>query len=132
MEIDLEVRTAGVPINVKERDEVIATLEKIRDRLKHLKNEDELEKCFNYTDEIETFIAKLRKFKNKSYISVKKIQNSLNKIRTYNLLRKELSKKRLSESKALKKKFEILNVQIEEINNLENYLLDVINKLLAL
>jgi protein-L-isoaspartate(D-aspartate) O-methyltransferase len=131
-DIDLKASVVGVSINVRERDEAVAILEKIRTRLKLLKNEDELEKCFIYTDEIEAFVAKLIKFKRELYISVKKIQNSLNQIRTYNLIRKELSKKSLNESKALKKKIKILNVQIEEINNLENYLLDEIKKLLAL
>ena len=44
------------------------------------------------------------------------MQNLVNQIRSYNIVRKELEKKELSDSKILDKKIEIINKQIDQIN----------------
>ncbi|MFX1257683.1 MAG: hypothetical protein ACFFAN_07490, partial [Promethearchaeota archaeon] len=58
-----------------------------------------------------------------------KIQNILNQIRTYNIVRKDLQKKESSESSVIDKKVEIINKQIENINDLKDLLKDEIERL---
>ncbi len=104
-------------IDKEQQKLVITYLKSIELSIKNLKKEDNIDKCFNYVEDVEVKLEELKKFKKLFQIKIKRMQNILNQIRSYNIIRKELEKKKLSDEKILNKKVEILNKQIEQINN---------------
>ena len=82
----------------------------------NLKKEENIDKCFTYLESIETKLDDLKKYKKLYQIKIKRMQNILNQIRSYNIIRKELEKKKISDSEIIDKKIEIINDQIEKIN----------------
>ncbi|MFW9972640.1 MAG: hypothetical protein ACFFDF_20815, partial [Candidatus Odinarchaeota archaeon] len=57
-----------------------------------------------------------KKYKKLYQFKIKRMQNILNQIRSYAIVRKDLDKKVLSESEIIDKKIEIINKQIDQIN----------------
>lgn len=104
-------------IDKEQQKLVITYLKSMELTIKNLKKEYNIDKCFNYVEEVEIKLEDLKKFKKLFQIKIKRMQNILNQIRVYNILRKELEKKKLSDNKILDKKVEIINKQIEQINN---------------
>ena len=81
-----------------------------------LKEEENIEECFRIVDKIEQIFGDLKSSKKTFEIKIKKMQQILNQIRSYNIIRKELEKKDLSNSARVEQKLVIINKQIEEIN----------------
>lgn len=104
-------------IDKEQQKLVITYLKSMELTIKNLKKEYNIDKCFNYVEDVEIKLEDLKKFKKLFQIKIKRMQNILNQIRVYNILRKELEKKKLSDNKILDKKVEIINKQIEQINN---------------
>ncbi|TKJ22075.1 MAG: hypothetical protein CEE43_07615 [Promethearchaeota archaeon Loki_b32] len=104
-------------IDKEQQKLVITYLKSIELTIKNLKKEYNIDKCFNYVEDVEIKLEDLKKFKKLFQIKIKRMQNILNQIRAYNIIRKELEKKKLSDDKILNKKVEIINKQIEQINN---------------
>ena len=113
-------------VDLKQRDTVLSYLNNIEEIIKKLKKEEKIETCFSCLDDIEIQIDKLKKFKKIFGLKIKKIQNFLNQIRSYMIVRKELG---LKEEDVLNKKIEIINRQIEEINELHELLSNEINRI---
>ncbi len=118
-------------INLKYRynKQIIARLEKIEKIIKYLKKEDNIDNCFSFVEDIETQIEKLKNFKKIFDLKIKKIQNFLNQIRTFNIIRKELEHKDSTGSEIINKKIEIINKQMELINNLHELLINEIKRI---
>lgn len=119
-------------IDKEQQKLVISYLISIELIIKKLKKEDNIEECFNYVESIETKLEDLKKFKKFFQIKIKKMQNILNQIRSYNIVRKELEKKDLSDSEIIDKKIEIINDQIEQINYFLEILKDDIHRVKTL
>lgn len=102
------------PIGVKERENVLSYLEDIVNNVLNLKKEENIDKCFNIVDRIENTFEKLKKYKRDFEIKIKRMQQILNQIRSYNIIRKELEN--LTDATVIKQKIKLLNNQIEEIN----------------
>jgi len=103
-------------IDKEQQNLVITYLKSIESIIKDLKKEENIDRCFNYIEGIETKLDDLKKFKKLYQIKIKRMQNILNQIRSYNIIRKELEKKKISDSEIIDKKFKIINEQIEKIN----------------
>ncbi|MFX1479933.1 MAG: hypothetical protein ACFFCI_17580 [Promethearchaeota archaeon] len=114
-------------IDQEERDLVESHLQSILLIVKSLKNEEDIETYFNQIDEIDNILDKLKSHKQDFEIKIKKIQNSMNQIRSCNIVRKELENK--DDKKAIDQKISILNQQISEINTLIEILQEEIERI---
>jgi len=103
-------------IDKKQQELVLAYLMSIELLIKKLKKEENVDNCFKYVESIETKLEDLKKYKKLFQIKIKRMQNIINQIRSYNIVRKELMNKDLSDSKIIDKKVEIINKQIDQIN----------------
>ncbi len=119
-------------IDKEQQKLVISYLISIELIIKKLKKEDNIDECFNYVESIETKLEDLKKYKKLFEIKIKRMQNILNQIRSYNIVRKELEKKDLSDSEIIDKKIEIIHDQIEQINYFLEILKDDIHRVKTL
>ena len=119
-------------IDIKQRDIVVSHLKTIETHIKKLKKEEDIDNCFQCVEDIETQIDGLRDYKRDFDLKIKKIQNFLNQIRTYNIIRKDLEKKEAHDTEAFDKKIEIINKQISDINDLHNLMIKEIDRLNSL
>jgi protein-L-isoaspartate(D-aspartate) O-methyltransferase len=94
-----------------------------------LKKEESIDECFSIVDKIEHIFEKLRTYKKTFGINIKKMQQTLNQIRSYIIIRKELEKKDLSDSSIIDRKIEILNKSIDYINILLRVLTKEISRI---
>jgi protein-L-isoaspartate(D-aspartate) O-methyltransferase len=131
-EIQLQSEPEVIPVDIKKRDKVISRLEEIEKNLKNLKKEGEIEECFSCVENIESSLEFLKNYKRTFEIKLKKMQNMLNQIRSYNIVRKDLEKREANDQSVIDKKIEIINRQIAEINNLHEILRDEIERIKSL
>ncbi|MFX1575384.1 MAG: hypothetical protein ACFFB0_21835 [Promethearchaeota archaeon] len=103
-------------IDDTQRNEILSNLNIIEQNIKNLKNEEDIQNWIEIIDDTENKINNLKKFKKIFSIKVKRMQNILNQIRSYNIVRKELEKSPLNDLVIIDKKIEIINKQIEQIN----------------
>ena len=104
------------PISMKERKNVLSHLEDIVNNVLNLKKEENIDKCFNIVERIDNTFEKLKKYKRDFEIKIKRMQQILNQIRSYNIIRKELENQNLTDATVIEQKIKLLNNQIEEIN----------------
>ena len=83
-------------------------------------------------DSIEIKLEDLKKYKKLFQIKIKRMQNILNHIRSYAIVRKELDKSEISDSEIIDKKIEIINKQLEQINILLEILKEDISQIKTL
>lgn len=107
----------------------LSYLEDIVNYILKLKKEENIDECFSIVDKIEQHFVKLRSYKKTFGINIKKMQQTLNQIRSYVIIRKELEKKDLSDSAMIDQKINILKKSIEEINILLSVLTKEINRI---
>lgn len=131
-DISSEARIKFEAIDKKQQELVLAYLMSIEMIIKNLKKEENIDKCFNYVESIETKLEDLKKYKKLYEIKIKKMQNILNQIRSYNIVRKELEKKDLSDSEIIDKKIEIINKQMEQITSFLEILKDDVRRVKSL
>lgn len=105
-------------INRNELDLVVSYFESVAEIVKSLKLEEDINKFFTKIDAIDNTFEKLRKYKRNFDLKIKKIQNRLNQIRSYSIVRKELENKDLSDPAILEQKISVINQQLLEINHL--------------
>lgn len=103
-------------IDKKQQELVLSYLMSIELILKNLKKEENPDKCFKFIESIEVKLEDLKKFKKLFQIKIKRMQNILNQIRSYAIVRKELNKSKLSDSEIIDKKVDIINKQIDQVN----------------
>ncbi|MFX0023035.1 MAG: hypothetical protein ACFE9S_11980 [Candidatus Hermodarchaeota archaeon] len=115
-EVDQESGIKIESIDKQQQELVLKYLTSIELILKNLKNEENIEKYFNYIDSIEIKLEDLKKYKKLFQIKIKRMQNILNHIRTFAIVRKELDKNEISDADIIDKKIEIINKQLDQIN----------------
>ena len=116
-------------VDLSERDAVITSLEKISEILKKLKKEGDIENCFSCMDDMESQIEILMEHKKNFNLKMKKLQNLINQIRSYNIIRKEFEIKENPDSELINKKVEVINKQIELINDLNKLISNELDRL---
>ena len=116
-------------LDKKHRKLVLSILKDVVKDILDLKKEENIVKCFRILDRIEHIFEKLRSYKWNFEIKIKKMQQTINQIRSYIIMRKELEIKNLSDSAMFEQKITILNKQIEEINVLLSFLTKEMNRI---
>lgn len=117
------------PLEMKHRELVLSILKDVVDDIQNLKKEENIDECFKILDTVELVFEKLKSYKRNFEIKLKKMQQTVNQIRSYVIIRKELEKKGLSDSAMIEQKITILNKQIEEINLLLSFLIKEKNRI---
>jgi len=117
------------PLEMKHREFVLSILKDVVDDIQNLKKEENIDECFKILDTVELVFEKLKSYKRNFEIKLKKMQQTVNQIRSYVIIRKELEKKGLSDSAMIEQKITILNKQIEEINLLLSFLIKEKNRI---
>ena len=110
------------PLEKQNRETILSILKDVIEDIQILKKEENIDECFKILDQIELVFEKLKIYKRNFEIKLKKMQHTINQIRSYVIIRKELEKKGLSNSAMIEQKISILNKQIEEINVLLSFL----------
>ncbi|MFW9825532.1 MAG: protein-L-isoaspartate O-methyltransferase [Candidatus Thorarchaeota archaeon] len=110
------IKSEGVTEN--ERVQVISYFESILDIVKSLKLEEDINRLFDKVEEIDKYFGKLRKFKHNFELTIKRMQNRLNQIRSYNIVRKEFENKDFTDPAVLQQKVNVINLQLFEIHHL--------------
>ncbi len=119
-------------IDKDQQNLVITYLEEIESIIKNLKKEENIDRCFTNIETIELRLEDLKKYKKLYQIKIKRMQNILNQIRSYNIIRKGLEKEEGSDPEIIEQKLEILNKQIEEVNLFLEILKENIHKVKTL
>ena len=119
-EIGLEPQKITDPFEIKPRSIVVVFMENMEKTARLLKKEDDIDQWVNCIDNFEIMIEILKKIKFKKRLQLSKIEKSINQIKTYNLIRKELDKDVNPKSSVIDKKIEIINKQCDEITNLQS------------
>ncbi|MFX0029192.1 MAG: protein-L-isoaspartate O-methyltransferase [Candidatus Hermodarchaeota archaeon] len=109
-------------IGKQERKFVLSQLEDVVENILKLKKEEDIDECFGIVDRVEQILGELKNYKRIFEIKIKKMQQILNQIRSYNIIRKELKTKDLTNSARIEQKLIIINKQIEQINILLSFL----------
>ena len=102
---DIEIEP--IIIDTNQIKVVLTELNAIEEIVKNLKKEEDIEEIFNFIDNVESKIENLRKYKKNFELKIKKMQNQLNQIRSYNIMRKELKKQEETGSTLIDKQLEI-------------------------
>ncbi|MFX1279300.1 MAG: protein-L-isoaspartate O-methyltransferase [Promethearchaeota archaeon] len=124
-------KTKSKTVSSKDHKLVLSHIEKIVENILKLKKEENLDECFRILDDNEQILGELRAYKSEFEIKIKKMQQILNQIRSYIIVRKELEMKDLSESIRIQQKLAIINKQIEEINGFLSFLANEKNRIKA-
>ncbi|TFG01795.1 MAG: hypothetical protein EU542_06355 [Promethearchaeota archaeon] len=117
------------PVAIKERDEAIEFFKELKNCAKKFKREDDVNSCFENVEEMDAVIESLKNFKKELGLKVKKTQNLINQIRSYNIVRKQLESSSISDSEIIEKKAEIINKQMEQVNQLDDIIDSEIKRL---
>jgi protein-L-isoaspartate(D-aspartate) O-methyltransferase len=131
-EINQETSIKIESIDKQQQELVLNYLMSIIQLLKNLKKEENVEKSLNYIENIEIMLEDLKKYKKLFQIKIKRMQNILNHIRSFVIVRKELVKTEMSNSELIDKKIEIINKQLDQINILLEILKEDISQIKTL
>jgi len=110
-----EPRERKVPRMDEDRENVISKLSILKEIARDLKREDEIESIFDYLDDLDDLIEE---FKN-TEINTHAFNETLNQIRTLNIVRKKLEKKKKSDSINLDENIKVIKSQVEYIKKLQ-------------
>ena len=125
-----EPKTKKVDKELKENVDIIfASLLK---SIKKMKNEEKPEEILQLVINLEDKISELKEYKSMFDLKLKKIQNFLNQIRTYSIVRKDIEETESPDVELIDKKLEIINLNLKEINDLQDFLEEEIKRIKAL
>jgi len=128
--LNLEPISRSQSLEIKPRNIFIAFLENMYNTIKILKEDQELEQWTNFIENSETLMEIFNKYKRGIKINLRKIEISLNQIKSYNLAMKQIEfDKNIKSDEFLEKKIEISEKYIEELAKLQQYIKDEINKI---
>ncbi len=133
--LNLEPKSRSQSLEIKPSNIFIAFLENMYNtieilKIENLKENQELEQWTNFIENSETLIDIFKKYKRGIKINIRKIEISLNQIKSYNLAMKQIEyDKNLKSSEFLEKKIEISQKYIEELAKLQKYIKEEINKI---
>lgn len=116
---------------IKPQDIAMTFLKFIEEAIEAFKSEEDAYQCTNYIDNISLLVNILENFRKKLRFNFKKIKNSINQLKAYNLIRKEIASTEKSglSAKNLDKKIDIINKQLIEANNLQDIIKGEIRKM---
>lgn len=112
-----------------QREELISLLKDIIYSVRSLKIEENTDVFFNILNGIEDIFTSIKKYSKQFELRIKRIQSTLNKIRSLNISRKDLEKKGVSDSAVIDLKVKIINDQIEEANFLIDFLEEEVKRI---
>ena len=128
--LNLEPKSRSQSLEIKPRNIFIAFLENMYNTIEILKEDQELEQWTNFIENSETLMDIFKKYKRGIKINLRKIELSLNQIKSYNLAMKQIEyDKNIKSGEFLEKKIEISQKYIEELAKLQKYIKDEINKI---
>ena len=128
--LNLEPISRSQSLEIKPRNIFIAFLENMYNTIKILKEDQDLEQWTNFIENSETLMEIFNKYKRGIKINLRKIEISLNQIKSYNLAMKQIEfDKNIITNEFLEKKIEISQKYIEELAKLQQYIEDQINKI---
>jgi protein-L-isoaspartate(D-aspartate) O-methyltransferase len=130
-EINPESEKMIYAVDKDERDFIISVLKDSVSLAKNLKISGDNDFIIETINTMEGSFENLKKSKKRFELRIKRLQNELNQIRSYSLMRKELEKKDPSSSAVSDQKFKIINNQINEINHFINILEGEISRIKA-
>ena len=128
-DINPEPEKKAYVISKGERDLIISILEENIKMAQNLKISGDNDSTIKTINTIEENLENLKKSKKKFELKIKRLQNELNQIRSYSIMRKELEKKDPSNSAVTDQNFKIINSQINEINHFINVLKEEIKRI---
>ncbi len=128
MELDnLDFKEFGAEI--KEQDLIVAFLETFIQTLLNLKDKLSIENSKNCIENSETQFEIIKNFEKDFNLDLKKIQTSLDQIKSYNDVRNELERKSKSDPSAREEQEKIISKELEEIATLREHIEKQIKKL---
>ena len=128
--LNLDPISQSQSLEIKPRNIFIAFLENMYNTIKILKEDQDLEQWTNFIENSETLMEIFNKYKRGIKINLRKIEISLNQIKSYNLAMKQIEfDKNIITNEFLEKKIEISQKYIEELAKLQQYIEDQINKI---
>ncbi|MGV9203585.1 MAG: protein-L-isoaspartate O-methyltransferase family protein [Promethearchaeia archaeon] len=107
-----------------DKENALDLLEKIGKNIKQMKKEDTIKACFRCAEDIEYHLKTLEEFSDKFNLNIEELRSHLNKIRSFNIVRKELDRK-----DNIEKKIEIIEKQMDMIGKFEDLLSSLKEKL---
>jgi len=130
-ELNIEPKSKDQSFDIKIKTIFLTFLETMNKTIEILKDVQELEQWLNFIENFEILIKIFKNFNQKELKSIEeRVEASLNQIKTYNLIRKEIEKGRnLHSNDLLKKKIDISKKQTKELGRLQQYIKDKINQL---
>ena len=107
---------------IKPQDIAFTFLIVIEEAIEAFKSEEDAYQCRNFLNNISLLINILENFRKKVNLNFKRIKNSLNQLKAYNLVRQEIASTEKSglSPKNIHKRIDIVNKQLLEINNLQD------------
>ncbi len=128
--LNLEPKSRSKSLEIKPRNIFIAFLENMDNTIEILKEDQELEQWTNFIENSEILMDIFKKYKRGIKINLRKIEISLNQIKSYNLAVKQIEyDKNTKSDELLKKKLEISQKYNEELAKLQKNIKDEINKI---
>ncbi|MFX1589141.1 MAG: protein-L-isoaspartate O-methyltransferase, partial [Promethearchaeota archaeon] len=128
--LNLEPKSRSQSLEIKPSNIFIAFLENMYNTIEILKTDQELEQWTNFIENSETLMDIFKKYKRGIKINLRKIELSLNQIKSYNLAMKQIEyDKNIKSGEFLEKKIEISQKYTEELAKLQKYIKDEINKI---
>ncbi|MHA2429544.1 MAG: protein-L-isoaspartate O-methyltransferase family protein [Promethearchaeota archaeon] len=128
--LNLEPKSMNQSLEIKPRNIFIAFLENMYNTIEILKDDQELEQWTNFIENSETLMDIFKRYKKGIKINLRKIELSLNQIKSYNLAVKQIEyDKNNKTDEFLEKKIEISQKYIEELAKLQNLIKEEINKI---
>ena len=116
---------------IKPQDIALTFLIVIEEAIEAFKSEEDAYQCRNYLNNISFLVNILENFRKKLNLNFKKMKNSLNQLKAYNLVRQEIASSEKSglSAKNLNKKIDIINKQLAEINKFQDIIKVEIKKM---
>ncbi|MBY9006006.1 MAG: hypothetical protein KGD63_04545 [Candidatus Lokiarchaeota archaeon] len=128
-EFNLDNKEEEILLDLKQQDDAIQHLNNLKSDIHKIKNEDNIDVLFKWIKKMEMQARILNNLDKKLGIKSKKIQNYISQIRNLNIIRKELDNDIENELEIIKRKFDIINKQIEKVNKLEDLIIFEIKRM---
>jgi len=121
------VNKEGIRLEKPPEAQKILTL--ILSIVKELKNEDDYVDIFEDLEKIDDYMAELKVLHGDHSLDIQKVEGLLNEIRSLNILRKELSKKHISDKTVVEEKIKVINKQVQCIKEIQDIIKQELKKL---
>ncbi|MFX1413201.1 MAG: protein-L-isoaspartate O-methyltransferase [Promethearchaeota archaeon] len=128
-DINLEPKSKEPSIDIHPKNIFLAFLENMNDTIEVLKNVQDLEQWTNFIENCRTIVEIFRKYKRGIKVNVTNIEISLNQIKSYLIVEKNIELDKISEEQLLNKKIDLFQKQIKEIEKLQKHIKIEMNKI---